>query len=188
MASLKQKGEICAMKEKMSINETVRESLAIALLRLMKNKSIDEITISELVSLAGVGRNSFYRNFASKEQLLCSYIIDLYHEYFLEKNVPLKVGNGVDVEAFLLPRFRFIKEHGDIFSILYKRGLLYYFFESTEDDLMEMLCGATTANSSYYMAMFSASCAGIIRHWIERDFAESEEEMVKLFAVPPKRL
>jgi hypothetical protein len=38
------------------------------------------------------------------------------------------------------------------------------------------------------MAMFSGSCAGIIRHWIERNFAESEEEMVKLFADPPKRI
>jgi hypothetical protein len=34
--------------------------------------------------------------------------------------------------------------------------------------------------------MFSGACAGIIRHWIDRDFAEGEEEMVKLFSNPPK--
>jgi AcrR family transcriptional regulator len=176
------------MKKKMSINETVKEALAIALLQLMKKKEISEISISEIVKVAGVGRSSFYRNFNSKEELLSSYIVDLYHEYFREKSVPLQVGNGVDVEAFLLPRFHFIKEHGDIFHVLYKRGLLYYFFENAEGDFVKMLCGQTNVESSYYMAMFSGSCAGIIRHWIERNFAESEEEMVKLFANPPKRI
>ena len=175
------------MKEKMTVNETVREALAIALLKLMKRKEINEITVSELVEVAGVGRNSFYRNFKSKEQLLCSYITQLYMEYFKDKKVPLKVSEGKSVEDFLLPRFRFIKEHGDIFRILHKRGLLYYFFEEAESDLIAILCGQMTYTSSYYTAMFSGSCAGIIRHWIERDFAESEEEMVKLFANPPRR-
>ncbi len=176
------------MKEKMTVNDTVREALAVALLRLMKHKEIEEITISELVSVAGVGRNSFYRNFKSKEQLLCGYIVELYMEYFKEKNVPLKMSEGVKVEDFLLPRFRFIKEHGDIFRVLYKRGLLYYFFQEAEGDLVKILCGQTSVTSSYFTAMFSGSCAGIIRHWIERDFAEGEEEMVKLFSDPPRRI
>lgn len=176
------------MKEKMSVNETVKEALAIALLQLMKNKEIADITISEIVQIAGVGRSSFYRNFTSKEQLLLNYIVDLYHEYFREKKVPVRVEDGVNVEEFLLPRFHFIKEHGDIFRVLYKRGLLYYFFEKAGSDLIKLLCGETTMESSYYMAMFSGSCAGIIRHWIERNFAESEEEMVKLFANPPRRI
>ena len=175
------------MKEKMTVNETVREALAIALLKLMKRKEINEITVSELVEVAGVGRNSFYRNFKSKEQLLCSYITQLYMEYFKDKNVPLKMSEGNGVVDFLLPRFRFIKEHGDIFRILHKRGLLYYFFEEAESDLVAILCGQMTDTSSYYMAMLSGSCAGIIRHWIERDFVENEEEMVKIFENPPRR-
>lgn len=172
----------------MSVNETVREALAIALLQLMKNKELSEISISEIVKVAGVGRSSFYRNFDSKEQLLCSYIIDLYHDYFLEKNVPLQMADAGQVEAFLLPRFNFIKEHRDIFKALHKNGMLYYLFERLEDELILLLCGQTEETSSYYRAMFSGSCAGIIRHWIERDFAESIEEMVRLFANPPSRL
>ena len=185
---LKQKGRICVMKEKMSVNETVREALAIALLQLMKNKELSEISISEIVKVAGVGRSSFYRNFDSKEQLLCSYIIDLYREYFKERNVPLRISSPDEVEAFLTPRFHFIKEHRDIFRALYKNGMLYYFFEKLEDELILLLCGQAEETSSYYRAMFSGSCAGIIRHWIEKDFADSVEEMVRLFANPPSRL
>ena len=176
------------MKEKMSVNETVREALAIALLQLMKNKELSEISISEIVKVAGVGRSSFYRNFDSKEQLLCSYIIDLYREYFKEQNVPVRIASSDEVEVFLTPRFHFIKEHRDIFRALYKNGMLYYLFEKLEDDLILLLCGQAEETSSYYRAMFSGSCAGIIRHWIEKDFADSVEEMVRLFANPPSRL
>ena len=174
------------MKEKMTVNETVREALAVALLKLMRTKSLEDITISELVNVAGVGRNSFYRNFKSKEQMLCGYIIELYEEYFKEKQVPLVIGDAGRVEEFLLPRFRFIKEHKNIFRVLHKRGLLYYFFQVTEADLISKLCGQEGNTSSYFTAMFSGACAGIIRHWIDRDFAEGEEEMVKLFSNPPE--
>ena len=49
-----------------------------------------------------------------------------------------------------------------------------------------ILCGQHEGTNIYYRAMFSGSCAGIVRCWIEGGFAESEETMVKLFANPPK--
>ena len=173
------------MTEKMSVNETVRESLAIALLQIMKHKEFLQISVSEIVKVAGVGRSSFYRNFGSKENLLCSYIVDLYREYFKSEKVPVRVSEGEKVEGFLLPRFHFIKKNREIFKALYNHGMLYYFFNRIEDDLVLLLCGQSENAPTYYRAMFSGACAGIIRHWIERDFKESEEEMVKLFAVPP---
>ena len=90
------------MTEKMSVNETVRESLAIALLQIMKHKEFLQISVSEIVKVAGVGRSSFYRNFGSKENLLCSYIVDLYREYFKSEKVPVRVSEGEKVEGFLL--------------------------------------------------------------------------------------
>ncbi len=176
------------MKKMMSMNDTVREALAIALIQLMKTKSISEITISEIVKVAGVGRSSFYRNFHNKEDLLCSYIIDLYNDYFDNDNIPLSMNAQTDMEAFLLPRFQFIKEHREIFHVLYDHNLLYYFFSQTENGLILLLCGQSEEISSYYRAMFSGSCAAVVRHWIERDFADDEKDMVKLFANPPQLL
>lgn len=48
-----------------------------------------------------------------------------------------------------------------------------------------VLCGQSDDISSYYCAMFAGSCASIIRHWIERDFKESVEDMVEVFKNPP---
>ena len=176
------------MKEKMSVNETVRESLASALLQIMKSKELSSISVSEIARVAGVGRSSFYRNFSSKEELLCSYVVDLYREFFERQAVPHRVSHAEQTERFLLPRFRFIKDHREIFKIMHRHGLLYYFFNTLESDLILLLCGQKGDISTYYRAMFSGSCAGIVRHWIERDFAESEEELVKLFSSPPTHI
>lgn len=171
------------MKKKMSVNETVREALAIALLKLMKNEEFSKISVSDIVRVAGVGRSSFYRNFSSKEDLVCSYIVDLYHERFESMEIPVRMQHEGKIEDFLTPRFTFIKDHGDIFKTLHDQNMLYNFFISIEDDIIPILCGHE-AESPYIRALFSGSCAGVTRQWIERDFAESVEDLVKLFASP----
>lgn len=51
-------------------NTYVRQHILSALLELMKTQDFAAISIQELVDTAGVGRASFYRNFASKEDVL----------------------------------------------------------------------------------------------------------------------
>ena len=182
-----QNGEICSMKN-MTYNETMREAMAVALLQLMKKKAFAQITISEIIKLAGVSRSSFYRNYASKEEILCQYICTLYREFFQQEHVLLRVTDRSQVLAFLLPRFRFIKEHRDIFITLSQHNMLYYFFRQIESDLIPLLCGQDADISPYYRAMFSGASAGIIFHWIENDFKESEEELARLFITLPDRV
>lgn len=47
-----------------------RRSLREALLRLLKTKSLEQITIREVAAVAGVGYNTFFRHHNSKEELL----------------------------------------------------------------------------------------------------------------------
>ena len=55
-------------------NSYVIEHITDALLKLMKDKPIEDISIRELCEVAGIGRASFYRNFNSKEDILRGYI------------------------------------------------------------------------------------------------------------------
>jgi len=169
------------MFREMTYNDTVCEALALALLRLMQNKNFEQITISEIVKLAGVSRSSFYRNFESKEQILFEYIRGLYQDFFRAGDVPERQNSADDFRTFLLPRFRFIKEHSLIFSVLVEHNMLYEFFRQTEQDLILLLCGQNESVSPYHRAMYSGACAGVIRLWYENDFLETEEEMVSLF-------
>ena len=54
----------------------IKEQLALTLLGLIKTKEFHDISISELVNKAGVGRASFYRKYTCKEDVLSQYIIE----------------------------------------------------------------------------------------------------------------
>lgn len=51
-------------------NAYVIEHINEALFGLLKEKSLNEISISEICETAGVGRMSFYRNYESKEDVI----------------------------------------------------------------------------------------------------------------------
>lgn len=168
-------------------NQTVKEAIALALLQLMNQKPFAEITISEIVKIAGVGRSSFYRNFDNKEQVLSDYIQTLYHDFFSDKNVMSRMPKNADnTKDFLLPRFKFVKQNRNFFAIVRKHNLLYHVFEQMEPDLILLLTGQDESLSKYYRSMFSGSCAGIIRSWIDNNFVETEEEMVNIFTTFPR--
>lgn len=50
------------------------ESIQQATLQLLNEKSMEKISVKEIVALAGVSRSAFYRNYASKEDVLSDII------------------------------------------------------------------------------------------------------------------
>ena len=62
-------------------NAYVIEHITDALLKLLRDKPVGDISISELCDLAGIGRASFYRNFESKEDILRRYINKIFKEW-----------------------------------------------------------------------------------------------------------
>ena len=170
------------MEKTYTFNETVREAIALALIQLMKTKPFLQISISEIAKVAGVSRSSIYRNFNGKEQILISYIHNLYNNYFLTEDILHYFPEQKDIQRFLFPRFRFIKQNRDFFTVLRKNNLLYYIFEQMEPELILLLNGQDSTHSPYYISMFSGSYAAIISRWIDNDFRESEDEMVEIFS------
>ena len=59
-------------------NAYVVEQLTAALLELLRERPLGEISVSQLCEKAGVGRTSFYRNFQEKEDILRAHIKELF--------------------------------------------------------------------------------------------------------------
>ena len=53
--------------QKMESSEYTKHYIALALFKLMEKMDFKDITITEIVKKAGVGRATFYRNFPDKE-------------------------------------------------------------------------------------------------------------------------
>lgn len=98
-------------------NAYVIEHITDALLKLLKDKPVGDISISELCDLAGIGRASFYRNFESKEDILRSYINKIFKEWtdesYQKENLPLNELLGL--------MFAHFEKHRDFYTLLNER-------------------------------------------------------------------
>ena len=61
-------------------NEITRECIESALILLMKEKSFNEISITDIAKKAGVSRTAYYRNYSSKEDILSNYLQNIIKE------------------------------------------------------------------------------------------------------------
>lgn len=168
-----------SQNKNITVNEIVKESLSIALIRCMEEKDYKEITVADLCRKAGVCRSSFYRNYSSKEDILLTYI---QNEYYKEFRKELRSSEKPDISFFLKKRIHFISKHRDFFISVNRNNLLEFIFGNLGEDLMELLSDNTSSYSPYTASIFSSACSGIIRCWIRRDFKESEDELCKILS------
>lgn len=156
-------------------NIYVIEHITEALLTLLENKGIEDISISELCDNAGIGRASFYRNFNRKEDILRAHINKLFDGWRRnwEKNnsIPLSSGIGMIFEHF--------EQHREFYRHLNERHLIYL-LKDVILDTME-LRPDLPKNEAYAKAFVIYSLYGWIEVWFQRGMQESAEEMKQLF-------
>lgn len=157
-------------------NRITRESLAIALLKLMKKKSFKDITVTELVGCAGVSRTAFYRNYTSKEDILREV------SYETAETVKKTLSSEQykhNFRAWLTEYFGVVRKNADIIEILlktnYPNTTLYDWFDFNIPVLEE-----SPIAERYRFIYISSGLNSIIFHWIKTGLRESEEEMADI--------
>ena len=154
-------------------NAYVVEQLTAALLELLKERPLGEISVSQLCEKAGVGRTSFYRNFQEKEDILRAHIKELFSDWAgaLAKDPPL--------DRLILAMFTHFEDHRDFYALLNERGLT-----GLMRDVILELCGFRPdqeAKAAYASAFAAYSLYGWVEVWFRRGMRESAWEMAELF-------
>lgn len=156
-------------------NAYVIEHITDSLLKLLRDKPIGDISISELCDTASIGRASFYRNFESKEDILRKYINKLFKEWTDEAgqkdNRPLNESLGL--------LFAHFEKHRDFYSLLNERELVFLL-----KDVIIGLCGPKPEYSkaeAYASAYVSYALYGWIEVWFQRGMQETAEEIAEMF-------
>ena len=161
-----------------------------ALLALLKEKDLLDITITEVAQLAGCNRVTFYSHYTDLQALL-SAIVDDYLEGLVEnfrrsfKDQKSIAANDVDRQ---LPIFEYIYENQFIFSLILKGVVLpgsqNQFCESlvkvsdTELELKEK--SVVEIPVLNYFSTYGS--LGFFLYWAMRDFKEPPEVMAKKLA------
>ena len=156
-------------------NTYVRSQLLAALLKMMREQSFADISVSALVNRAQVGRASFYRNFTDKEDVL------------RQENERLTVQWKQSYDAvehtapneLLVSLLDFYKGRSDFYLALYQAGL--------SDIVLQTLLEQSeiTPEMPNAMAYLKSSIAymlyGWIVEWMKRGMQESGTELARMF-------
>lgn len=156
-------------------NTYVIEHITDSLFKMLRDKPLDSISISELCDEAGVGRASFYRNFDSKEDIIKSYLNQLFNDWKKEYDKCDDKSLNKLIEAM----FTHFELNRDFYSLLNDRHLIYLL----KDVVME-ICGPKPEQSkveAYTTAFAAYSLYGWIEVWFQRGMQESPKEIALLF-------
>lgn len=163
------------------MNNVERNSYAMsqileALVELLRERELAKISIREITNAAQVSRNSFYRNYATKEEILKKQMQSLLKDW-MNYNEQFGVDSDADRMGSL---FRHLKSHSDFYRIIKQRGLLYLL----HDALMELVGPKPEHNNmeAYTVAFIFNGIYGWIEEWIVRGMQESAETMTALLA------
>lgn len=153
----------------------VKKQITNALLSLLKEKELKDISISEITTVAQVSRISFYRNYEDKDSVIKEYMhltVNEWHENHC------KMMSNYSEDDIIGDMFAYLTEYKDFYLLLKDRGILYFL----KDIIME-LSGPKeeyTNLDAYTVAFIANGIYGWIEEWFLRGMQESGEEMTKL--------
>jgi AcrR family transcriptional regulator len=164
------------------------ERLGLALLTLITERPIDEVTVQDVLDRAQVGRSTFYLHFRDKEDLLLSQL-----EMFLETmstalSIRSEKSNRIVPVAEM---FGHIGTQNKLYRALAESGRLHDFFELAQGYFARGITRRLTESGRFQKlpqrelkALASAlagSVLSLLRWWIDSGGKESPAAMDEMF-------
>lgn len=154
----------------------LKECMADALIKLMKERPIEKITAGEIAGTAGVGRATWFRNYSSKQDAITFKFVKLWERWADEHGL-LEAHRFVPDNA--RDFFEFNYSIRDLLDCVYAAGqqaALYHSFYEVLRPRRE-----SDAAECYTSRFYSYGLFGLLDEWINRGYRETPQEMTELF-------
>lgn len=154
--------------------DRTRTAIQHALLDMMKEYPIDELSITDIAKRAGVSRNAFYRHYSSKTEVVRDYMNNVSDRFYEG------LGKVTDLSSreYLEKTFAHIYEHRDMMRLLYDQNMSGaiggLFIEYAEKILY-----ANSLNG-YTAVYMGGGFYSMTIHWIKNGCVESPELMASI--------
>lgn len=167
------------MDKRKEANLLVKQRITGTLFSLMEQKSLAEITVTELVEQAGVARASFYRNYASKEDVLIKLVQGILDEFGRESR--LDSGGVYSYENILLS-FQYCSRYRRYILDLCRSGFMSVLLEEL-NHFHESVEGSMPSSSieKYRLYMYTGALLNTALVWLAGDSRTSPEEIARFF-------
>ena len=166
------------MDKRVQENMRVRKAIAKAWISLLKEKSFSEIKVTDLVKKAGVSRQSYYRNFASMEDVAREYMLEIQQGtmHMLKKQ-------NIDQynEEFGALIMLGLEKHREDMQAMYHAGLSQIILELI-NQICELLFGNMSNHSieRYQLYCLAGMIFNVEMKWLENGALESAEDISKI--------
>lgn len=170
------------MKKDLRVIKT-KSSLHEALVRLLQEKTLDTITISQLCKEAKVNRGTFYLHYTDIPSLFEEYFKDItedlkeayYKPYILTKN------NIKEINAEMVRIFHHVEKYKQFYKIVFNRNtpMMYYYrlFDIIQSYMKVSIESRMVENNEYFASYFANAIIGMIILWARDDFKTSPTEL-----------
>lgn len=169
------------IKRKNSENLIVRESIFVALMQLMETQAINDISITDITTRAGVSRMAYYRNYKDKNDILQSYMDDLFNDYW--NQIHSKPSDDFQSACLYFEYFR----QNKVFIMNLVRAELYKLILDSHEvylrtifkDLYQHL-SFNSIEEKYIIDFLTGGLFKILLAWTKNDMVDSNETMAKI--------
>lgn len=161
-------------KDRNPTNLFAKDCIAQALIKLMKQKKYEDITITDIAKTAGVSRVTYYRNYNSKEDIITHHLDELGYQFQQQTK---HLDPTKDRYAFALTFFRHWSKHSEFLLCLSEAKQSYIMLEHINTSISIL---ATTPKKKYEACFFVGSMHNILFEWMKDGTKESPEEMATI--------
>ena len=157
-----------------------------SLLELIAEKDYSEISITELTERADIARQTFYRNYDTKDDILLSKMEEIHDEYLsrVQKNLETKDDPNWDFEVSQLiyiwqrneALFKALQKAGLAFQTLEKLSELFSQFHMKAQNLQEL-----DDKQQYLVYNLAGGIFMVLNKWFENDMSFPIESLTDLF-------
>ena len=156
-----------------------------AFIQLLSEKTVPEITVSEICRLSGIHRTSFYLHFQDVYELMDQIEIRLakyYAALFTGHAESYNIGQRFE------QLFAFIYEHQNFYRAYWHRSRALHVLDAALSSETEVNMRKTASDYGfqseteldYHRAFFKAGLAALIGSWLSRGCQETPEELSKI--------
>ena len=168
----------CTMNKVQTLNEEIIQYIMISFIKLLEYENFEKISIVEIITKAGLSRNSFYRNFSSKEDILKQYITRVTDDFICNANIPiLEISWGKYIETIL----RHLYKQRAFVDILIRNNKLYLISDIFDKAIQNRINGRVDYNHALFL---SGGLFNIYKFWAQSGYKESPEIIAKSFEIP----
>ena len=153
----------------------IKNSIAHAYLKALEEKEADAISISSITQSAKVSRMAFYRNFASKQDIIEYYLTEVLWTEMSEKSPE---NSDFWTLEYGIRFFKTMQTHKDLILLLEKRGYASLILQSF-NQINEYTAGDMPQNSikRYELYYIAGASFNAMLVWLREGCKESPENM-----------